>query len=236
MIEFVSSRRNRGILVAAEGLDASGKSAGLEQLARWIERKGRRVEIVPWQPSRTVRRAAQSPRGRVWLTPRVAALLGAADARRLARREIQPQLDRGTVVLADRYVWTAVAREGARGLDLDWASALYEGCPAPDLVLFYRQEPAVALRRALATRPGEIRAAAIGSPLGAFLRDLDAAYRELAAAASAPAAKPWLVAVVELDAREPSSSLERRARDAVRPLLASAHSRNARSAPGEAVA
>src|SRR5439155_304687 len=133
-------------------------------------------------------------------------------------------------------VWEAVAGEGARGLDLDWASALYEGCPAPDLVLFYRQEPAVALRRALATRPGEIRAAAIGSPLGAFLRDLDAAYRELAAAASAPAAKPWLVAVVELDAREPPSSLERPARHAVRPSLASAHSRNARAAPGEAVA
>ena len=67
--------------------------------------------------------------------------------------EIRRPLARGDVVLADRYAWTAVAREIARGLEPDWVAALYRFMPRPDLVIFHRQEPAAAHARALATRP-----------------------------------------------------------------------------------
>ena len=120
-------------MIAAEGLDGSGKSAGLDALGRWLERKGRRVHLVTWEPSRLVARAARAPRGRQSLTPTVAALLAASEAADRMTAEIRRPLARGDVVLADRYAWTAVAREIARGLDPVWAAALYRFTPRPDL-------------------------------------------------------------------------------------------------------
>ena len=65
--------------------------------------------------------------------------------------EIRRPLARGDVVLADRYAWTAVAREIARGLDPIWAAALYRFTPRPDLILFHRQEAG----RGPGPRPGD---------------------------------------------------------------------------------
>ena len=167
------------MLIAAEGLDGSGKSAGLDGVARWLERKGRRVHLVTWRPSRVVARAAGTPGGRQALTPRVAALLAASEAARRIAVEIERPLARGDVVLADRYVWTAVAREVARGLDPAWVASLYRFAPRPDLVLFHRQEPAAALARAIATRPSAARGEAVALAYGAFLERLMAAYEGL---------------------------------------------------------
>lgn len=210
------SRPPRGLLIAAEGLDGSGKSAGLDALGRWLERKGRRTHLVTWEPSRLVARAAGAPRGRQVLTPRVAALLGAAEAAGRIALDVRPQLARGDVVLADRYAWTAVARDVARGLDPAWAAALYRFCPPPDLVVFHRQEPAMAMARALATRPDSVAAASVAGAYGEFLDGLLAAFDVLLAG---PGAGPWPVRVLVLD---PGSGPEARSvavRSAVRPLL-----------------
>lgn len=206
----------RGLLIAAEGLDGSGKSAGLDALGRWLERKGRRVHLVVWEPSRLVARAAAAPRGRQVLTPRVAALLAASEAADRIAREIQRPLARGDVVLADRYAWTGVAREVARGVDPAWAAALYRFAPRPDLVLFHRQEPAAALARALATRPMPVAAEAVAAAYADFLERLMAAYDRLLADAGSG---PWPARTLVLDPRGDASTRVDAIRDAVRPLL-----------------
>lgn len=207
--------RPRGLLIAAEGLDGSGKSAGLDALGRWVERRGRRVHLVTWEPSRLVARAAAAPRGRQVLTPRVAALLAAAETAERFRTEVWRPLERGDVVLADRYAWTGVAREIARGLDPAWAAALYRFTPAPDLVIFHRQRPASALTRALATRPAPGGAEAVAAAYSEFLERLVEAYDRLLAH---PAAGPWPVRTLVLDART-SVSRVAAVREAVEPLL-----------------
>lgn len=206
----------RGLLIAAEGLDGSGKSAGLGALARWLERKGRRTHEVTWERSRLVARAAAAPRGRQVLTPRVAALLAAAEAADRIAADVRARLDRGDVVLADRYAWTGVAREVARGLDPAWAAALYAFAPAPDLVIFHRQEPAIAMARALATRPASVAAESVAAAYGEFLDRLMAAYDGLLSGA---APGPWPVRMLVLDPRAGADAATAATRDAVRPLL-----------------
>jgi len=208
--------RPRGLLIAAEGLDGSGKSAGLDALGRWLERKGRRVNLVTWEPSRLVARASGAPRGRQILTPRVAALLAAAEVADRIARDVRRPLARGDVVLADRYAWTAVAREVARGLDPAWAAPLYRFTPPPDLVIFHRQDPAGALARALATRPTPVGAEAVASAYSAFLERLMAAYDALL---GDPSAGPWPVRTLVLDPRATPEARVAAIRDGVRPLL-----------------
>jgi len=210
------THRPRGLLIAAEGLDGSGKSAGLDALGRWLERKGRRVHLVTWEPSRLVARASGAPRGRQILTPRVAALLAAAEAADRIARDIRRPLARGDVVLADRYAWTAVAREIARGLDPAWAAALYRFAPTPDLVVFHHQDSSGALSRALATRPTRAGMEAIAAAYGTFLDRLMAAYEVLV---GDPAAGPWPVRTLVLDPRASPEARSDATREGVRPLL-----------------
>ncbi len=204
------------MLIAAEGLDGSGKSAGLDGVARWLERKGRRVHLVTWRPSRVVARAAGMPGGRQALTPRVAALLAASEAARRIAVEIERPLARGDVVLADRYVWTAVAREVARGLDPAWIASLYRFAPRPDLVLFHRQEPAAALARAIATRPSAARGEAVALAYAAFLERLMAAYEGLL---EDGATEPWPVDALVIDPRTDPGVRVATIREAIRPML-----------------
>jgi thymidylate kinase len=215
-IEVVTTPTSRGLLIAAEGLDGSGKSAGLDALGRWLERKGRQVHLVPWERSKLIVQAAAEPRGRQVLTSRVAALLGAAEAANRLAREVRRRLDRGDVVLADRYVWTAVAREVARGVDPDWVAAVYRFAPPPDLVIFHRQDASAALTRALATRPSPAGAEAVGAAYAGFLDRLIRAYEWLLAGSSPD---PWTVRTLVVDADLPLAARFAVIREAIRPML-----------------
>lgn len=209
----------RGLLIVAEGLDGSGKSATLDGLARWLERRGRKVRTVAWEPSRLVGRAAADPRFRTVLTPRVAALLAAADAQHRIGARVARRLARGDVVLADRYAWTAIAREVARGLELDWSMDLHRTLPAPDLVLYHRGEAGSAVERALATRPPSVRSAAVGAAYGTFVERLLGAFDVLAERARNGSGMPWPTQVVALDVHAEQGVNGRIAREAIRPLV-----------------
>ena len=227
MTVHVQPSARRGLLIAAEGLDGSGTSAAVDAIGRWFERKGQRIHIVPWERSRLVPRAAASSRGRHVLTPRVAALLTAVDAARSMARELERPLSRGDVVLCDRYAWTAVAREIARGLEPDWISAVYRFMPRPDLVILHRQEASAALARALATRPAAAGAEALAAEFGDFLQRMASTFDALAAAAGDAMPDrgrlgPWPVEVVVRDPRRPDASDDRAVRDALRRLIAGA--------------
>jgi dTMP kinase len=209
----------RGLLIAAEGLDGSGKSATLDGVARWLERRGRKVRTVAWEPSALVGRAAADPRSRVALTPRVAALLAAADAQRRIGQRVARRLGQGEIVLADRYAWTAIAREVARGLELDWSINLHRTLPAPDLVLYHRGPAGPAVEHVLATRPPSIRSAAVGSAYGSFVERLLGAFDELAERVGQGTGTPWPTRVLRLDVEADPAGNARIARDEIRRLL-----------------
>jgi thymidylate kinase len=227
VIAQVLPSARRGLLIAAEGLDGSGTAAAVDAIGHWFERRGQRIHIVPWERSRLVPRAAASSRGRHVLTPRVAALLTAVDAARSMAREVERPLARGDVVLCDRYAWTAVAREIARGLEPDWISAVYRFMPRPDLLILHRQEASGALARALATRPAAVAAEALAAEFGEFLQRMASTFDALAAAAGDAMPDrgrlgPWPVEVVVRDPRGSDASTDRAVRDALRRLIAGA--------------
>ena len=215
-----------GLLIAAEGLDGSGKSATLDGLAAWLERRGQLVKVVTWEPSERVGRAAADPRSRPALTPRVAALLAAADAQRRIGLRIARRLARGEVVLADRYAWTAIAREAARGLDLEWSINLHRTLPVPDLVLYHRAEAGSAVERALAGRPPSVRSAAVGAAYGSFVERLLAALDILATRAGGDLGAPRPTRVVKLDALADPAANIRLAREATRLAIEAAGGRS----------
>lgn len=166
-------------------------------------------------------RAAVAPGGRQALTPRVAALLAASEAAGWMGDEVRRPIARGDVVLADRYAWTAVAREVARGLEPGWVAALYRFAPCPDLVIFHRQEPAAALARALATRPSPAGAEAVSAAYAAFLERLMAVYDRLLVDDDAG---PWPVRSLVLDPRATATERVDAIRGRISPLLDAARS------------
>ncbi len=218
-LPWPSMPESRPLLIAAEGPDGVGKTAALDRLARWLERRGRHVSLVGREPSPLVRAAAASTRTRTQLTPRVAALLEASDDLAAAEREIGPRLSHGRVVLADRYAWTAVARQVARGLDPGWVGLLQSPLPRPDLVILFRQRPGVVVERALAARPRNAELTAVADAFEAFVVRLVAAYDALAEGAAADDARPWPVPVVTVDAKLAPDDADRAVRDAVRAWL-----------------
>lgn len=208
--------RPPGLLVAVEGIDGAGSTTAATVLARWIERRGRRVHVVAWEASAALRRAAADGRSRQALTPRVAALLVAAEAVRRMDEVVRRPLDAGDVVVADRYAWTGVARDVARGLDTAWVAGLYERLPPPAVVVLVREEPSRAIGRSLDGRMDPGLAEAVAPAFAAFVTGVSTALDELAARRSPG---PWPVPTVVLNVGGSVEAGLGPARDVLRTML-----------------
>jgi dTMP kinase len=146
-------REYAGALVVVEGIDGSGKSTQLYLLKRWLEIGGYRIHFTEWNSSPLVRSATRRGKQRRLLTPTTFSLLHAADFADRCERQILPLLHGGYLVLADRYVYTAFARDAARGLPPHWLRNLYGFAPVPDITFYFRAPLDVAVSRITAGRP-----------------------------------------------------------------------------------
>ena len=141
-----------GKLIIVEGIDGSGKSTQLLLLQRWLQAQGLKVFFTEWNSSPLVKKASKAGKKKGTLTPTTFSLLHATDfADRLAAKIIPP-LKAGMVVLADRYVFTAFARDAARGVDRRWVRRVYNFSVRPDLAFYCRVPLEVSLKRLLAGR------------------------------------------------------------------------------------
>ncbi len=141
-----------GKLFVVEGIDGSGKTTQLGLLAKWLAAAGRPVFVTEWNSSPLVKAATKAGKKKNELTPTTFSLLHATDfADRLMYRIIPP-LKAGMIVLADRYAYTAFARDASRGVDRQWVRELYGFAVRPDVALYFRVPVEVALDRLLARR------------------------------------------------------------------------------------
>ena len=106
-----------------------------------------------WNSSPIVRATTSRGKKRHLLTPLTFSLIHATDFSDRVEREIVPALKAGAIVLADRYVYTAFARDVARGVDPEWVRSLYRFAVRPTLAVYYRVPLEVALYRILSGRP-----------------------------------------------------------------------------------
>jgi dTMP kinase len=135
-----------------EGIDGSGKTTQLALLAKWLSAAGHRVFVTEWNSSALVKAATKAGKKKNLLTPMTFSLLHATDFADRLLYKIIPPLKAGMIVLADRYAYTAFARDAARGVDRRWVRELYSFAVKPDLAMYFRVPIEISLDRLLARR------------------------------------------------------------------------------------
>ena len=141
-----------GRLIIVEGIDGSGKSTQLQLVQRWLVSQGHKVFFTEWNSSKLVKETTKLSKKNRTLTPLTFSLIHATDfADRLFYNMIPP-LKAGMIVLADRYVYTAFARDVARGCDPAWVRKLYDFAIRPDLAFYFKVPVDVSLGRILSGR------------------------------------------------------------------------------------
>jgi len=141
-----------GRLFVVEGIDGSGKTTQLALLAKWLMASGHRVFVTEWNSSALAKAAMKAGKKKTTLTPMTFSLLHATDFADRLLYKIIPPLKAGMIVLADRYAFTAFARDAARGVDRQWVRDLYSFAVRPDLTVYFRVTIDVSLDRLLARR------------------------------------------------------------------------------------
>src|SRR6267154_293257 len=144
--------KSRGFLVAFEGPDGSGKTTQRKLFKAWLQSEGHDVVTTKWNSSELVKPLIKSRKALRVLSPEEYSLLHAADFRHRVESVILPALWAGQTVIADRFLFTGLARDVARGLDLDWVMNLYVPLLWPDMVFYFSVSPATSGLRVTTTR------------------------------------------------------------------------------------
>src|SRR5689334_695915 len=144
--------RRRGFLIAFEGPDGSGKTTQRKLFKTWLEAEGHSVVTTKWNSSDLIKPIIKARKTARALSPEEFSLLHAADFRHRVEHTVLPALWAGQIVIADRFLFTGLARDVARGLDLDWVLKLYQPLLWPDLVFYFAVTPDTSSRRVTATR------------------------------------------------------------------------------------
>jgi dTMP kinase len=141
-----------GKLFVVEGIDGSGKTTQLALLAKWLSAAGHPVFVTEWNSSALVKAATKAGKKKNALTPMTFSLLHATDFADRLMYSIIPPLKAGMIVLADRYAYTAFARDATRGVDRQWVRQLYSFAVKPDIAVYFRVPIDVSADRLLARR------------------------------------------------------------------------------------
>ena len=128
----------RGSLIVIEGTDGVGRSTQIEQLIPWLELQGYAVTNTGWTRSTLLSETINDAKAGHALTLTTFSLLYAADFADRLENTVIPALRAGFIVIADRYMYTAFARNAAMGADRQWTRDLFGCALIPDLVLYLR--------------------------------------------------------------------------------------------------
>lgn len=163
-----SRHRYPGRLIVVEGVDGSGKSTQLYLLKRWLEDQGYPVYFTEWNSSALVKAVTKKAKKDRALTPTTFSLIHACDFADRYETLILPHLQAGYLVLADRYIYTAFARDIVRGCDPRWVRNSYRFAVKPDLAFYFKAPLEISLHRILVGRP-ELKYHEAGMDLGLSL-------------------------------------------------------------------
>ncbi len=144
-----------GKLIVVEGVDGSGKSTQLNLLRNWLEARGLHVVFTEWNSSKLISKTIKQAKQSNTLIPVTFSILHATDFADRLENIIIPALKAGLIVLADRYCYTAFARDVARGVDKEWVRNLYGFSVRPDGAFYFQVPVEVSLDRIANSRlPG----------------------------------------------------------------------------------
>src|SRR5471032_530689 len=141
-----------GKLIAIEGTDGVGRSTQIQLLREWLEVKGYGVIETGWTRSELMQPTIELAKSSNTLNKLTFVLLYATDFADRLEKEIIPALKAGFVVLSDRYIFTALARAGVRGIDRPWLRSLYGFAIAPHMVFYLNVDMKTLIGRVLESR------------------------------------------------------------------------------------
>src|SRR5580700_10184017 len=118
-------QRFPGRLIVVEGIDGSGKSTQISLLSQWLRRRGLAVAFSEWNSSPLVRETTRRGKKKEMFTPTSFSLIHATDFADRMESYIVPLVKSGAIVCADRYAYTAFARDVVRGVSRRWVRNLY---------------------------------------------------------------------------------------------------------------
>jgi dTMP kinase len=125
-----------GHLIVIEGTDGVGRSTQIELLSPWLELEGYAVSNTGWTRSPLLADTINEAKAGHELTVVTFSLLYGADFADRLEHQIIPALRAGFIVIADRYMYTAFARNMVMGADPVWTRDLFGFALTPDLVLY----------------------------------------------------------------------------------------------------
>jgi dTMP kinase len=140
-----------GLLIVIEGTDGAGRSTQIELLRQWLAVESYGVLISQWKTSKLMANVIDNAKERNLLNAYTFSLLYASDFADRLEQNIIPALKAGLVVLADRYTYTAYARDVVRGVSPEWARRLYDYAPEPDMVFYLKMPVETLLKRIIST-------------------------------------------------------------------------------------
>lgn len=147
------SKKRNGILIAFEGISASGKGTQIELLIQKLKEKNINYIITHWKEDEIVSPFIQEVKKQRMFTPLTWSLLHATDFYRRYTEVILPSLKKGYVVIADRYHLTPLTRDSVRGINLDYIQNIYSLAIKPDITFYMDLPSDLALERRLNRYP-----------------------------------------------------------------------------------
>jgi dTMP kinase len=207
----------KGKLIAIEGTDGVGRTTHLEMLQEWLEVQGYGVVTTGWTRSNLMSKAIEAAKAGNILDRWSLSLLYATDFADRLEHQIIPALRSGFVVLADRYIYTAFARDFARSGDRTWIRDVFGFALIPDLVCYLRIDVETLALRVIETTGMNYWESGMDLRLGADLYDSFKKYQSLLINEFDKMAEEFHFDVV--DARKSPEEIQEELRGHILPVL-----------------
>ena len=166
-----------GKIIAIEGTDGVGRTTQIRLLREWLEVQGYGVVETGWTRSRLMQPTIDLAKSSNTLNKLTFVLLYATDFADRMEKEIIPALKSGFIVLSDRYIYTALARAGVRGVDRAWLRSLYGFAIVPHLVFYLKLDVETLIQRVLRAGGMEFWESGMDLKLGDDIYDSFRAYQ-----------------------------------------------------------
>jgi dTMP kinase len=219
-LTYVNPGDLKGKLIAIEGTDGVGRSTHIELLQEWLEVQGYGVITTGWTRSNLMSQTIEMAKAGNILDRWSLSLLYATDFADRLEHQIIPALRSGFIVLADRYIYTAFARDFVRsGGDRQWIRDVFGFALVPDLICYLRIDVETLTLRVIETKGMNFWESGMDLRLGTDLYDSFKKYQSLLIKEFDRMADEIQFEVI--DARNPPEDIQQELRARIKPLLTS---------------
>ncbi|NGZ10094.1 MAG: thymidylate kinase [Nitrospira sp. LK70] len=216
-LKYLDPSDLKGKLIAIEGTDGVGRTTHIELLQEWLEVQGYGVMTTGWTRSNLMSKTIEMAKAGNILDRWSLSLLYATDFADRLEHQVIPALRSGFVVLADRYIYTAFARDFVRSADRKWIRDVFGFALIPDLVCYLRIDVETLALRVIETTGMNYWESGMDLRLGADLYDSFKKYQSLLIEEFDKMAMEFGFSVV--DARKSPEEIQDELRGCILPVL-----------------